>query len=203
MRSFFSRYYNRAQQRAHLQKGFTLLEILIVLVIMAILAGAASIAIVGADRTAKVKNFSEGLVQLFPVIEQQAILQPAQIGLVFANHSYTFYQYVPDEDDPTQGDWQAIQGDTVFNSRSYSNDITLHIELTETTPEVIPTEDQTIRPQIIFYSSGDVTPFKMTIAIKDKKPLYQLNGSANGEVNLVRLDALQGPASTPKTGAQP
>lgn len=172
-----------------MQKGFTLLEILIVLVIMAILAGAASVSFIGADRTAKIKNLGEELALLLPVAEQQAILLPAQIGLVFSNNSYHFYQYVLNDDDPTQGDWQPIQGDTAFNPRDFSSDITIQIELIDTAPEVIPEDDQNIHPQIIFYSSGDITPFKMTFAFKDKAPIYVLTGTADGAISLTRLGA--------------
>src|SRR5438445_13371118 len=72
--------------------GFTLLEILVVLVIMNIVAGMAVLTI---DRNAnkRLQTFTQTLMQSLTLAEEQALLQPATLGLAFTPHSFCFYEY--------------------------------------------------------------------------------------------------------------
>lgn len=167
--------------------GFTLIEVLVVLIIMAIVATMVSVSIIGADRTVRLRNLAEEISLMIPLAEQQAILQPTQIGIVFADHHYKFYRYVSDDNDPSQGDWKLIKDDRVFVTKNYSNDITVKIQVPQNVQNVIDQSDIYIRPQLMMFSSGDILPFTMTLAIKNNAPLYKITGEANGTVTLERL----------------
>lgn len=183
-------------QKSNDDVGFTLIEILIVLVIMAVLAGAVSVSVVGADRTIKLKDLAENISLVIPLGQEQAILQPTQIGMVFSDHDYSFYKYVPSDSDPTQGDWQPIHGEPGFDSKTFSTSFKLKITTPENQTEVIATHDTLIRPQIIMYSSGDITAFKMTLSIGSSPPLFLITGSSDGNITLERLGEKNNTAPT-------
>lgn len=74
------------------QYGFTLLEILIVMVIMSIVAGFAVMTI-SYNRNSQVEQIAKQLKNIITLAEEEAILQSTTLGLAFTQHSFQFYQY--------------------------------------------------------------------------------------------------------------
>jgi hypothetical protein len=50
------------------------------------------------------------------------------------------------------------------------------------------TEDDNAQTKtIIFFSNGELTPFTITIGVKNKPPIYKIVGKANGSIRLTTL----------------
>jgi general secretion pathway protein H len=64
--------------------GFTLIEILIVMVIISIV-GAASLLSISRNKNSQMENFARQLTNLITLAQQQAMLQPAVIGMTFSD----------------------------------------------------------------------------------------------------------------------
>lgn len=134
-------------------KGFTLIEIMVVLLILAIVTAVAMLSFNRLSGTRHVKFFSQNLNDKIRLAEQTAMLQSTTIGLEISRSSYAFYQF--------NQRWQPfiLAGTSTTTAMPSTTNLKLSIN---DNPISIPNEP-TQKPQIIFYPSGDITPFKLTL----------------------------------------
>ncbi len=151
-------------------KGFTLIEILIVIVIISIVSGVALVTL-SSNKTKQLENLAKQLTHLITLAESEAMLQPCTLGLAFYHHSFQFFNYKPHEKNP----WQAI----VTGSLGLHN-IPEHVQLTLRVNDEGKALDG--KPYIFISESGDITAFTITIASIGHKPAYVVRGDASGNV---------------------
>lgn len=159
-----------ARMTKRMAKGFTLIEILIVIVIISIVSGVALITISN-NKTKQLESFAKQLTRLITLAESEAMLQPTTLGLAFYQHSFQFFNYKPSEDHP----WQAI---TTGNLKLHK--IPEHIQLTLRVNNEIKALDG--KPHILISESGDITVFTLTIANRGEKPAYVVRSDASGNI---------------------
>lgn len=164
------------------KSGFTLIEILIVMLIISIVAGVASVSI-NRNQRKQFETTAQQLTHLIILAEQEAMLRPTTIGLALTQTSYQFYSYAHDAK-TNQDYWQALTSNA-FKPRLFPKDT--EIKLTIGT-QSIPTDG---KPVIIINSSSDITPFTIFIGKKAEDPYYQIDGKANGEVTSEVFQAQQ------------
>jgi general secretion pathway protein H len=132
-------------------QGFTLVEVLVVMVIMAVLAASVVLGFVGADREQNLRTEAERLVALIELARTEALSRNEEWGLTIEGDGYSFLVYDPDRDR-----WQAAE-DTTFRSRDVP-DVKLAVTLNALK---VPEDDKrrSERPAILILSSGEQTPF--------------------------------------------
>lgn len=172
-------------------RGFTLIEILVVMVIVAIVAGVAIVSLGSLGRAPPAKHAAEQLSALTDLAEQQAVMEGQQYGLLVSSHGYQFFTY-----DGTQ--WQPVQNDEMFRARNLGDDVILDLHLegapvnlakTDAVPDAstsapatsadsIDDETAQAKPQIALLSSGEITPFEITVSdTVDPSVHYVIRGS--------------------------
>jgi general secretion pathway protein H len=167
-------------------RGFTLVEVLIVMLIISIV-GTAAILTVSRNENSRLENFSKQLSNLISLAEEQAMLQPAVLGLVFTPNTLRFYQYQESltqkaEDKPV---WLTLS-DSVFAPHKIPKDMKVTLKVQgKNIPANI--NDENIQPQLVISSSGDPTPFIIQIGKAGAKPIYQITGSENGSIKSARI----------------
>jgi len=152
--------------------GFSLIEILIVIVIITLTSLFITLNI--GDFTSRPHNITavaQRIESIFRVAQEQAILQDSQIGVVINTQGYRFV-HLMSEQQTGQTQWRPLNKDNLLTQYTLPKGYQLAIH-----------EMNTQQPQIIFYSSGDITPFQLHIAY-DEGPRYQLIGKGNGEITL-------------------
>lgn len=101
-------------------KGFTLLEVMLVVLIIGIVTSLAVYSIVPIGPSRQSKSEAQGLMAAIDYAQQQAILSHQPYGLVINNKGYQFYIY----QGTAQGQWQPAPQKT-FHQRDTLSEINL------------------------------------------------------------------------------
>lgn len=153
-----------------LSKGFTLIEIMVVVVIVAVLISAVALSFppVG-DKL--LKENADRFSALITLAQDEAILQSNELAVEITPTGYSFYQN-------ENNSWQAFT-DKPFSKRQLPAEIKTKMYLDGIS---INLEDRDKdKPQVVILSSGEMTPFSYTLQFKDQSEI-ELKVDANGEI---------------------
>jgi general secretion pathway protein H len=171
---------------AVLSAGFTLIEVLVVMVVIACLAGLAVISAGTAGPSRELKGEAERLAGLIGVLADEAVLDNREYGLRLERDGYQVLFY-----DETGGRWQAL-----------SEWAELSFEL-EGDPLVLPSPDKDEKkakearpvPQLLILSNGELSPFRLELGERRKDGL-RLQLSSDG----FRLPRVETPTGKRRAG---
>jgi general secretion pathway protein H len=160
----------------HTCKGFTLLEIIIVTIIISILFTFAIISIGDGGQSQVLKQETQRLMALIRLAHEEAIMQAKEMGVSINEyaqvHGYTFYLLQEQQ-------WQTLTHEP-FHPHQFPAGVQAEIHLAGN-PLVVTESENTQNPQILILSSGELTPFEIFIKSKiDEKIGYQLTGTMFG-----------------------
>lgn len=153
--------------------GFTLIEILIVLLIISIVMGMAVMSI-HTNQNKRAEMLADQLVNVIRLAEQEAMLRPATLGLGLTENTYTFYRYQPDPD-PKQPHWIAISAGPL-SRHVFSSSLAITVNINGQT---VALDNE---PHIMISPNGDITPFILRIGKINSPPHYQVTGQENGDI---------------------
>lgn len=143
-------------------KGYTLLELLIVVFIIGLVSSSVIIKVYDRPTVKEIDAFAELLKLRLKVVRQQAMSQSAVLGMIVKKNNYTFYQYM------------------VKTHRWYPLEKIDSFWQTYPIPEGIQVSWQD--RFIVILPSGDMTPFEMVIQGKNGLHPLQLSGNEFGVV---------------------
>jgi len=175
----------KALDRAQLiskQRGFTLIEVMVVVVLIGLMASLVQFNFSGNKPEDKLKHESARFAAIFEVAADYGMLNNIELGLIVKKDSYQFLGYdgtrwteIPEQD------WQA--------NVTVPEDIVLSIELDDLPIEepmlfdadtfkekdeddftLLSKEEQEekIIPQVYILSGGDLTPFSVTFRLNEE-----------------------------------
>ncbi len=195
------------------QKGFSLLEILIAMAIMAIMV-AVAFPNLGQNSDKLAKKEMLRLVAAIELVRDQSIILNQEYGLNIDEKGYQFLVLNEDDEDKPP-EWQAIENIAGLGEHQFPEglDINLSIDgenvfsaaedevqIFERDIEIFSDEDEKEKiepPQIYFLSSGEQNQFSIGIAVnnefqksKDERRFYRVRGLLTG--NLKYEGPLQG-----------
>ena len=168
------------------QQGFTLLEIMIVILILGFSLGVVSLSIGGDDGSSLAKKEAEDLVLTAQFVSEQTVLNSQIIGLFFVPKqvngsisSQWCYRWQQRRDNQWQEVSETlaerclpvrIQVDMVVEGEPYEHD-----------PDLTPTP-----PVLVFFPSGEATPFELAL-------YEQVDGFTNDDsVQRIEVDMMGG-----------
>jgi general secretion pathway protein H len=155
------------------QTGFTLIEILVVLVVVGLLASLAVFTMGGSSQQRELENEVRELYLLMQTASEQAVLNNLELGLRLEDDGYQFVAF----QDQT-GDWKA-SGERMFRARSLPEWLTVTEFIESDAPRLASSED-TLLPDVVFFSSGETTPFELEFTI----------GSGSDNVHVLASDGV-------------
>lgn len=150
-------------------KGFTLIEILIVIVIIGITVGFALIAFGDFGETKRFQFAAEQLENTLRLAQQQAIIENSTLGLRINNSSYQILKFHP------PASWKPISSKNVFKVHYFPKGLVVTLK----------TDYKTMNnePAIIINSSGDINSFTLSFGINKDTAIAVLNSNQYGELN--------------------
>lgn len=159
--------------------GFTLIELLIVMFIISIVSSVTLLTISFNDKK-KLETFSKDLVQLISLSEEQAILKPCVLGIIFHEHDLEWLQLEKriDKNKKIQFMWRPLS-DGVLSKYPIPNNVTLKVTVSGMKEQK---SSKQASPQIVIANNGDFTPFSIYIGKRGARPSYIVVGTIDGAV---------------------
>jgi general secretion pathway protein H len=163
-------------------KGFTLIEILVVLVIMAVVISLAVLSINTTGKDTQLDEESRRIQGLVDILHERALLEGRDFGLRIEPTGYGFLVYSPDKDL-----WLPLTDEHEFRHRSLPKGVTFQLELDSVAVVLKPVEqglsssDAPPPPQVAIAASGEGTPFRLTLLRDATQARAAVNGDAFGK----------------------
>lgn len=184
-------------------RGFTLLELLVVMVIIGVLATMVSLAVGGRAVDDRLQAESRRLEELFRLASDEAQAKGLEFGFRQTEDGFEFL--VPDGQ---TGVWEVVS-DGLFRPRQIPAPFVLQLRVDGRLLKPVKSEpaqtqakegvdaldpvkraddSQRIEPQILILSTGEMTPFTLDLRLPDAPDSYRVEGNALGELALARVE---------------
>ena len=168
-------------------RGFTLLELLVVLVIIGVMVTMVglSIGLLGADR--EVEDETRRFWAVVRQAQEEAELQAIDLAIFVSGTEYEFLRF-----DTCRNEWQPVVDDTLYAQRSLPDGLRFRLWMEGRELLLKPglpdrskkDEHQKWPPQITVLSSGDVVPFELQIERDAQPALWRLTSLADGDLRV-------------------
>jgi general secretion pathway protein H len=168
-------------------KGFTLVEILVVLVIIAIMISLAvlSIGVTGHDN--QLDEETRRIEGLMSLLHERALLEGRDYGVRIEPNAYEFVVY-----DTRRDTWLTFDEENQYRHRSLPSGLGFQL-LLDSHVVVLKTIDRTLKdappaPQLAIAASGEGTPFRLTLIRDATQTRASVDGDALGKLSHVSSD---------------
>ena len=167
--------------------GFTLLELMVVLVLIGIIFSFAALSLRGTDISDLMEHETRRLATLLELASDEAILQAEEMAVNFTEDGYEFLVL-------HGNNWQSPGDDSLLKAYSLPAEIELRLEVEGEPPELDnfaaqeegdsdADEAEKLTPQVFILSSGEMTPFTVTFRSFQSDYRYHLTVSLLGKVS--------------------
>jgi len=172
-------------------RGFTLIEVLVVLVIVATIVSMAllSIGLVSDDRELQTERTR--LASLIDTVRDEAVLQGREFGVEFMRSGYRFVEF-----DALTGQWGEIPGDDLFRQRDLPDgmEIELYVDdkrvaLPETPRDFGKPDERGMNlsvnrytPHVYVFASGEATAYELRLRRRAADQELVMRGDVFGDI---------------------
>jgi general secretion pathway protein H len=171
-------------RRGMRSKGFTLVEILVVVVIMAVLISLAVLSMGVTGRDTGLDEETRRIEGLIGLLHERALLEGRDFGLRLEPSAYEFVVY-----DPYKDRWLSMKQDQEYRHRDLPKGLSFQLEL-DSQVVVLKAVDKTFSsdqgpppPQVAIAASGEGTPFRLTLTRDQTKASATVSGDALGKIS--------------------
>lgn len=159
------------------QGGFTLLEVLLVVVLIGIISGIAMLGLSAGSDERRLRNESDRLAAMLVQVGSEAVMQNQEYGLKIRDNAYLFLCL-----DEVKQRWLACSADSTLQERSMPEGMEIHILRDSTLKLALGEDDEKsegsgkddnnaegprIYPDILLLSSGEASPASLEILVTD------------------------------------
>ncbi len=156
-----------------LETGFTLVEMMVVLLIIGIIVTFAGFSLRGDPWADRMNEEMHRLAALLSLASEEAVLEARELAVRFDPDGYRFlYLY--------NGRWVEITEDEVLRERTLPKGIELELRLQEAADE--PDDEQQQAPQVYILSSGEMTPFRVQLIQPELDYRYEIRADLLGHL---------------------
>jgi general secretion pathway protein H len=178
----------RRRSAAARNSGFTLLEVLVVVVIIGIISSMAvvSIRVLGGDH--EMDQEARRLQAVLTQAREDAMLEGRDVGLRVDSRGYDFLRY-----DSRADAWDLVADDPLLRERELPGGLTagLWLESREVLLRArsVPTERAPAAPQVVVMASGDLIPFEIVLRRDGTEEERRVAGTVEGTIQVRDVNA--------------
>ena len=160
--------------------GFTLLEVMVVMVLIGIIFSFAMLSMRGDDVAQMMDREARRLETLLALANDEAIVRGEELGVRFDDDGYAFLVLAMDG-------WKPPD-DSLLKAYTLPADIRMQLEVEgeQSLDTQDPEKEAETPPQVLILSSGEMTPFSVTFSSGLSEYSYRLEASLMGEVSRER-----------------
>lgn len=156
-----------------------MIEILVVLVVVGLLAALAVVNLGGGTELRQLNSQVRELYVLMQTAQDQAILNNQELGLEITEEGYRFMVF-----NDVEGRWQG-QSERLFQPREFPPGFSVTLFSDDDLPRLV-TDDAAERPDIVFFSSGETTPFEIEFLLPQaREQMVSLVSEGMGTIELL------------------
>lgn len=179
--------------------GFTLIEILVVVIIIAVVTSIAvlSVGVLGKDRGLETEG--DRYADVAAAATEQAQLEGRDFGIFFSASHYEILTYVT-----RRQRWESVPDDRLYAIHELPAGVVTKLEI-EGKPIVFAEDKpgQVRLPQVLLYSSGDVSPYRLSFGREGSEDTWSVDGNADGTLKVTLPGATPDATPSPTSGAAP
>ncbi len=138
-------------------QGFTLIEVLVVVVILAIAMSVVVAGFTGADQEQSFKGFVERMALRIEMARDRAVQTNNEWGIYVAPEAVSFAEF-----DQLSGEW-LVRSQRPFRVEPTDDDFQYRVNVEAFPGQTETTDRDDEIPEIILFSSGETTPFRLSI----------------------------------------
>ena len=162
--------------------GFTLLEILVVVLVIGIIVTFAVLSLGNRSLDDRLDNEAKRLQQLITVATEDAEVQGLDLGWRYVNEGYEFLALDRD------GLWKPFPATQMLRPRALPEPLYLDLNVEGHALGPASSADKVVAPQVLILSSGEASAFRLDVRAHDYKPFLRIQGDALGRVTMRRFE---------------
>lgn len=163
------------------ESGFTLIEVLVVVFIIGVILGFATLSLGGRSLDDRLEQEARRLTEVLRLASEQAIVTSAQIGFRPSENGYEFLT-------PGEERWVPLEAPR-SPFRAHQFEIPAELLLTDA-PAALRGDNKDL-PAVVFFSSGELTPFEFSLRVEGLDKVERIRGRIDGLITRI------GPTPTP------
>jgi general secretion pathway protein H len=165
------------------QGGFTLLEIVVVLMLIGIITGFAVLSLGTDPMKDQVNAEGRRMAAIIGHHRELAMLRLEQRGVLVSENGYRILRLRKDK-------WEAVADRSAADRSELPDGLTLQLSVAEL-PATLKgaaakgsedDEDEPTKPQIWIFSTGELLPFELVLSDIDERYRFVVEGSAGGRI---------------------
>jgi len=174
-------------QGSTIQRGFSLLELLVVVVIVGVISAIYTLSFGMLDEDRELQRELERLDAILALASEESMMYGRELGLRFYSHQYEFSRLDLTGD---EGPEWVVLNDDILRVRQLDERLELELELEGQEIMLRPelAKKEKYQPQVFIYSSGEITPFLLSIRPEFDSGGHSIQVNGDGSVEISKLE---------------
>jgi general secretion pathway protein H len=158
-------------------KGFTLIELMVVVAVIGVVMGSVVLSIGDGGRSDRLEIETKRMSALIKLLSDEAILKNKEYAVVVAETEYDFQELDKNEK------WKPLTGDPVFHKRKMIENSKIELVLEDFDVDFgAQKNEEDIK--IFILSSGEMSPFEIKIIDINSEIYFLITGSIVGALKI-------------------
>jgi len=175
-------------------KGFTLVEVLIVMLIITVVISLTVLSVTSTGRDSQLDEESRRIEGLLGLLHERALLEGRDFGLRIGPTAYEFVAY-----DTRRNLWLMLDQEREFRHRELPKGISFQLQLDSQTVVIKPIDRDLSNgappnPQIAIAASGEGTPFRLILVRDATQAKSAVEGDALGKISRESSNKVEKPS---------